>query len=248
MAKCICVFLHGFPDDPEIWKAQVDYLQKNFPQVQILNLNLYELSIDLKKARSRSETLALIQKKLSAIHYNTEIDHLIFICHDLGVPYASYAAKRIGKHTSLVIANGLTPEALLKKNKNPRQFLKSWYIYFFQTPLFPEKLLLWAPQILKKSLLRHGHTPTADPRAHRAPLIYKQLLKEALWEPDVFYKSSIRSYVAWGIEDPFLESPTQSDFEDLTTDTDIYLFPSGHWIQKQNPEDFNKILKKALDT
>ena len=87
--------------------------------------------------------------------------------HDWGAA-AAELSDRIATLTSFSVPH---PSAFLKGPVTSRQGLLSWYMYFFQLPWLPERLLLGrngAAERMSKQLQSGGQTPqAADIATHR---------------------------------------------------------------------------------
>ena len=72
-----------------------------------------------------------------------QVDKVILVGHDWGGAIASwFAAVHPNMVSKLVLLNTpIGPLFMKLQNSKLRQFLSSWYIYFFQLPYFPETIL-----------------------------------------------------------------------------------------------------------
>ncbi|MEL6404166.1 MAG: alpha/beta hydrolase [Chloroflexota bacterium] len=134
--------LHGFPEFWYGWRNQIAFLAEQGYRVIVPDQRGYNLS-DKPKGAS-NYTLDILANDVTnlADHFGYETFNLVG--HDWGALVAWWVAtvspERLRK---LVILNVPYPTVAIEQfnSGNLSQFLKSWYIGFFQVPFVPETLI-----------------------------------------------------------------------------------------------------------
>lgn len=236
------VLLHGFPDLPTIWEP----LLKSLPKDQkIFTPNLWQLGMEKNKPISSEKVAAKIYFDLRKQGFG-ENDQLIVIGHDLGAVYATELARLAPRQTMLTLLNGLTPQMLLARMQSGTQILKSWYIWLMQLPLLPKGLLLLDKK-LPARIARLAHRPETPEMCSKEDLVHGlQMYRKLFRESFLLRKSSTKKIkkiiLIWGIQDPFLNSPTESEFSPLAHEVEIHLLDNHHWPQLHSPEQVAHII------
>ena len=141
-----------------------------------------------------------------------------------------------------------------------RQLRKSWYIFFFQIPWLPEKLLCaqrakavgaafensavdesrFPPQVTdvyRQAALRPG--------AMRAMVnYYRATLREIRQTAsEDFPVIDVPTLMLWGLEDVALSKETTNGTDRYVTDLTLRYLPEvSHWVQQDAPETVNAML------
>lgn len=236
------VLLHGFPDLPNIWEPLISSLPKD---QKILTPNLWDLGTENGKPLSSEKVAAKIYFELRKQGF-TKNDQLIVIGHDLGAAYATELARLVPEQTVLTLLNGLTPQMMLARMQSGTQILKSWYIWLIQLPLLP-KGLLFLDKKLPSRLATLAHRPQAPSMCSKDDLVrglqmYRKLFREGILLRKSNTKKIKKMIVVWGIQDPFLNSPVESEFTPLANDVEIHLLDNHHWPQLHSPEQVAHII------
>lgn len=236
------VLLHGFPDLPTIWEP----LLRSLPQDQkILTPHLWDLGTENGKPISSEKLAAKVFFELRKKGFS-KVDQLVIIGHDLGAAYATELARLAPDQTILTLLNGMTPQMLLARMQSASQALKSWYIWLMQLPLLPKGLLLLDKK-LPARIARLAHRPSAPEMCSKEDLVrglhmYRKLFREGILLRKNSTKKIKKIIVIWGIQDPFLNSPTESEFTPLAHEVEIHLLDNHHWPQLHSPEQVAHII------
>jgi pimeloyl-ACP methyl ester carboxylesterase len=170
---------------------------------------------------------------------------LIIVGHDLGVPFATRLAQISSGKKHLVVMNGLTGPQLLARQKNPKQLLKSWYIWTLQIPGASFLIEKWAPKIPFQIANRFKKEKIEfNPRALKAFALYQSLCRDSLKTFRDGKKFDLNLTVIWGKEDAFLERPTKQEFASLSRQPQIYLLNCSHWPQCEQVEKVQYIFSQ----
>ena len=136
----LVVLLHGFPEFWLSWRHQIPALVAAGYRVIAPDMRGYNLTDSPSRVSQykievlASDVVALIK------HAGEQKAHVVG--HDWGAAVAWQVAMRYPEIINqLAILNVPHPRAFQKGIRRPSQLIKSWYMFFFQIPLFPELLL-----------------------------------------------------------------------------------------------------------
>jgi pimeloyl-ACP methyl ester carboxylesterase len=212
-------------------------------------------------------------------HLMADVAHLIdqasegrqvtLIAHDWGAIIAwAFAASNQRPLERLVILNVPHPARLAEGLRTWRQLKKSWYVFFFQIPWLPEKLLA----ANGARAIARAFSALAMDQTNFAPevlQVYRDnaLIPGALTAMVNYYRAAaqttglseftrekvspitVPTLMIWGEEDLALGVEPTDDYGGLVEDfTLIRLKGVGHWVQQEAPEIVNKHLGAWLDT
>jgi epoxide hydrolase 4 len=159
----------------------------------------------------------------------------------------------------LVVLNAPHPATFLRELSHARQFLRSWYMFFFQLPWFPEALLRF------QNFRMLGHAFRAEPRHSDAFTSedvrqYKQALAKpgALTAAINYYRAAFRyrreaeqtfrpvrgpALVIWGDRDCYLNPHVLDGLPAWAPDAQLVRLPNAsHWVQNDEPDTVNRLL------
>jgi pimeloyl-ACP methyl ester carboxylesterase len=189
----LVVFLHGFPECWYSWRHQLAALAPHF-RVVAPDLRGYNESDKPAgvKAYALPELLADVAGLIAAFG---ERDAIV-VAHDWGGAIAwQLAMERPDLVKRLVVMN--CPHVAIFGQAfrgNPRQLLKSWYMFFFQIPWLPETLLglndSWLiGNAIRQSAIQRGAITDEDFRVLRQAASRPGALRSAL----NYYRAALRS-------------------------------------------------------
>jgi pimeloyl-ACP methyl ester carboxylesterase len=134
----LVLLLHGFPEFWYGWREQIEPIAKAGFRVVAPDLRGYDLSskpdgYDAYTADKLAGDVRGLVRELGA-------ESAMVIGHDWGGSVAwSLAMNHPEVVDRLVILNAAHPRKLNEGLKSPRQLLRSWYFFYFQTPKVPER-------------------------------------------------------------------------------------------------------------
>ena len=192
------VLLHGFPQFADCWDALVPLLTAAGYRTLAMDQRGYSPRA-LPHGRRAYRIPELVEDAVALIDRTGGRAHVVG--HDWGAAVAwALAAARPEKVRTLTALSVPHPQAFLGSFVTSTQALHSWYMFFFQLPVLPEKLLAagWAVQFLERAgqdpdrarrdaarLTAQGFTgplnyyramPLLDPRAARTPVTVPTLM------------------------------------------------------------------------
>ncbi|KAI3378030.1 hypothetical protein SNEBB_000104 [Seison nebaliae] len=267
----IMIFVHGFPECWYSWRHQLDEFQKTH----------HVYAIDQRGYGESDQPTAI---KSYRMKYLIEDIHLfikdqcgeskpILIGHDWGGGVCwEFSEKYPNQISSLIIMNCPHPLAFRENIRTWKQFLKSWYIFFFQIPVIPEKYLQFrecstiinffhskeAGLVNKKNFdvtedeiwryyFARPNALTGPINYYRAALKYGKETKEKIYDSPLTDKILI----IWGKNDLALDiSLAHASYDaaqELSKNCQLrFIENASHWVQQDTPEQVNGIIKDFI--
>lgn len=251
----LILFLHGFPECWYSWRNQIPVMA---------NAGFRPWAIDM-----RGFNLSDKPRGVGAYHLNvleTDIEELlntagaqeaIIVGHDWGALVAwRFAMDYPERVSKLVIMNVPHPATARAGFRIPRQWLKSWYIAFFQLPRLPERFLTEFPlrtaRGIRSTAVRREAFSDADidvyaaaiaqPGAmHAAVNYYRSLVRGGFWLP--VKPIDVPTMMIWGEEDIALDKALTYGTDRWVRDFRIHYIPNcGHWVQNEAAAEVNKLM------
>lgn len=247
------LFLHGFPEHWYGWHKQIDYFASRGYRVIVPDQRGYNLSE--RPGEVKAYEVEQLMQDIVALIGKLGLKDTILVGHDWGgiVSWhlATYHPELFRK---IVIANVPHPGALRKKIVL-KQFLKSWYIYFFQLPFVPERLIAMNNfSFLAKSMLNTslpGTFSAEDMSAYKeawskgiSPMInwYRAMRTSKLFRNTASAGNMIRKplLLIWGKQDATLEFDLVPPSMEFCSDGRLKTYDDAtHWIHHERPQNFN---------
>lgn len=136
----LAICLHGFPEHSFSWRYQLPLLAKLGYRAWAPNQRGYGAS-------SRPEGVAnyhidKLVEDIGLLYDASGAKELTILAHDWGAVIAwVFAIKQTRPLARLIIMNVPHPAAAAARGRSLAQLKKSWYMFFFQIPWLPEKML-----------------------------------------------------------------------------------------------------------
>ncbi len=252
----VVILLHGFPEFWYGWHRQIEPLVAAGFRVIVPDQRGYNLSS--KPADVYSYALPELVSDVIAIADQLGKQKIFLAGHDWGAAVAWSTAllhpRRIAK---LVILNVPHPSVMRKfLSTRPRQFLRSWYMFFFQLPWLPVALFsAFNYRVGARSLLRSSRPGTfsaedlaqyraawSQPGALTAMINwYRALFRARAKFPDKTVRVPTR--ILWGERDDFLLTEMAHESLRYCTDAELFTFANAsHWLQHEEPARVSELL------
>lgn len=255
------VLLHGFPEFWYAWKDQIGPLQEAGYRVLAVDQRGYNLS-DKPPFVSAYRTRHLVGDVIGLFD-SLELDRVVLVGHDWGAHVAwTLAEMHPERLRKLIILNVAHPHVMTRNILfNPRQTLKSWYVFSLQIPLIPEWVLSRNDFELMRRFIHwdgeNGPMSAADER-----LYVEAWSRDGAFTTMVnWYRASFRSWpklgkpsrirvptlLLWGRQDRFLVAGMAEESLALCDDGRLVTFEKGsHWIHHELPSAVNEQILKFL--
>jgi pimeloyl-ACP methyl ester carboxylesterase len=257
----IALLLHGFPEFWFGWRHQVGPLVEAGYRVWAPDQRGYNISD--KPAETRAYQIDRLAGDVAALIQATGRERVHLIGHDWGAAVAWRVAmlhpERLEK---LVILNVPHPVVMLQHLRtNPRQMLRSWYIYAFQLPGLAEWLLSrnqW--QGLADALTSTSRSGTftpedlqryrsawSQPGALTAMLNWYRALLRCRVTPVASPRIQTPTLMLWGARDHALCREMAQPSIDLCDRGElVFLESASHWVQHEEPAEVNRRILEFL--
>jgi epoxide hydrolase 4 len=262
----LAMLLHGFPESHYSWRFQIPLLVKLGYEVWAPNLRGYGRSS--KPAHLHDYAIEYLMEDVAQlIDQATEGRPVTLIAHDWGALIAwAFAASKQRPLERLVILNVPHPARLAEGLRTWRQLKKSWYVFFFQIPWLPERLMAargaqaigrafsalaidqtnFGPEVLqiyRDNALIPGAL-TAMVNYYRAAA---QTTGFSKYRRDKVAAITVPTLMIWGEEDLALGVELTDGYDGLVEDFTLRRLKGvGHWVQQENPEAVNAHLEAWL--
>jgi epoxide hydrolase 4 len=261
----LALCLHGFPECAYSWRHQFPALARLGYRVWAPNLRGYGDS-DAPQDIAAYSTDILVEDVAGLIRASGSKEVLL-IAHDWGGLLAWILAMRQPALIHrLVICNVPHPACFFRESKRPIQFLRSWYMLWFQMPVLPEAILGFGKAygigevFLRTTCDRSRFPPEAidvyRSNASRPGVLtamihwYRALLRSGGWRRFAGAscpKIEIPTLFLWGDADTFLSIRTTRGTEQYVSNLTVRVLPGvSHWVQQEAPEAVNSMLEAWL--
>ncbi len=260
----LALCLHGFPECNVSWRYQMPLLAEHGYRVWAPNLRGYGDSS--KPSRIRDYVISNLVADIGALIDAANCDSTLLVAHDWGAAIAwACAIRAIRPLQGLVIMNVPHPALFYRSMRTLAQLRRSWYMFFFQIPGLPERMLGadGAKAIARmirgtacdksrfdNSLLEVYRANARRPGALPAMLNYYRALRyQSEWRD---LRSHVRTIdvptlMLWGEEDAALGKATTIGTQRYVSDLTLHYLPGvSHWVQQEAPERVNELLAEWL--
>jgi pimeloyl-ACP methyl ester carboxylesterase len=257
----LVLLLHGFPDFWYGWRYQIPALARAGYHVVAPDMRGYNLSD--KPPGWRSYDGDKLAGDIAGLVSHFGAERARIVGHDWGAAVTYLTAMR---HPEVVeraaILNVPHPERLLRGLRDPRQMLRSWYMFVFQLPWLPENVSRLRGFAAWRRLLR-SDVPEAfsDDDLNRYVEAWSQ--PGALEGMINYYRAALRRspgaaldrmsrieaqvLVIWGERDPALRPELAEPDPKWVPNVRVERLPEApHWVQLAAPERVNELLLDFL--
>jgi pimeloyl-ACP methyl ester carboxylesterase len=252
----VVLLLHGFPEFWYGWRKQIGPLAGAGFRVVALDQRGYNLSS--KPAAVSDYALSSLTRDVISVADQLGCKRFYLAGHDWGAAVAWTVALQYPERLhKLAILNVPHPAVMIRTLRtNPRQWLRSWYMLFFQLPWLPETAFsaydfyVGAHSLMGSS--RPGAFTVEDLGCYRAAWSqpgairgginwYRAFARRgpAIGDPHVHTPTRI----LWGKQDSFLLAAMAEDSLQYCDSAELTFFPDAtHWLHHEEPERVNKLM------
>ncbi|HVC07914.1 MAG TPA: alpha/beta hydrolase [Solirubrobacterales bacterium] len=253
----LVVLLHGFPEFWYSWRHQIPALAAAGYHVVAPDMRGYNLSD--KPSGWRAYDGEHLAADIAALIRHSGVEKAHLVGHDWGAAVAYLTAMDHPDSVErLAILNVPHPARMLDGFRTVKQLRKSWYMFFFQIPYLPEKLLARDGfAFAKRSLRADSPESFTDADLER--------YAEAWSQPGAFtgminyYRAALRQsprkaldrmspidcpvLVIWGQRDRHLGSELADPGRRWAPKVRVERIPDAtHWVQHDAAERVNELL------
>jgi epoxide hydrolase 4 len=269
LAECgagdkLALCLHGFPELNYSWRFQMPLLAAKGWRVWAPNLRGYGASS--KPEGVRAYGLDHLTQDVAALIDASGAKEVMLVAHDWGAIIAWYfAILKLRPLVRLVIMNVPHPMVGMREIRHWRQFRRSWYIFFFQLPRLPERMMGGKGA---RGIKNAFYTMAVDKSRFGKQVL--QTYADAALRPGAitamihYYRALIRhrnvvnlgdgrvetpTLMIWGEEDTALNIRCTKGTEAWVPNLELHRLPGvSHWVQQEAPEKVNAILEGWLES
>jgi pimeloyl-ACP methyl ester carboxylesterase len=257
--KGLALLLHGFPELAFSWRHQIPALAGAGYEVWAPNLRGYGGSA--KPPKVSDYAMDALLADIAALVDVAGRDDVTLVGHDWGAAQAwMFAIRRVRPLQRLVIMNVPHPACMRRELRTFRQLRKSWYMFFFQLPWLPEKVLCArGAKAIKDAFVKTAVDPS------RFPPAVTDVYREAALRPSAmrsmlnYYRALFRglrksaseelpvietpTLMLWGVQDTALSRETTNGTDEHVANLTLRFLPdASHWVQQDAPEQVNAML------
>lgn len=261
----LALCLHGFPELWISWRYQMPMLAESGWKVWAPDLRGYGETRGPDRAGEYA--IETLMEDVAALIDAAEAKEVLLMAHDWGGVIAwTFAMRKLRPLDRLVIMNLPHPGAAGSGGLGFRQLLHSWYIFFFQLPRLPEMVLsanqaavigrmftamAVHPERFSDELIETYQEAALQPGALRKMVNYYRAYvcggglrrQHALGYPVI----DVPTLFLWGEQDMALTKETTFGTEAFVQELTLrYLPEASHWVQQDQPELVNAMLKAWL--
>jgi pimeloyl-ACP methyl ester carboxylesterase len=254
----LVVLLHGFPEFWWSWRHQIPALVEAGYRVVAPDQRGYAQSD--KPADWRDYRIERLAADVAGLIVALGEERAFVVGHDWGAAVgwmvATLHPERVERLAILNVPHPATMQRTLQHS--PRQLLHSWYMFFFQIPWLPERLMGWGGRRTLESAYRDARPGafTAEdlaryqealngPEGFRGPINwYRAALRRSPASARSLYRPiAAPVLVIWGEQDRFLMASMADPDPALVPDVRVVRLPdASHWVQHDEPERVNALL------
>ncbi len=258
----LVVLVHGFPDGAYTWRRQLPALAA---------AGFHAVAPDLRgyggSSRPRgvaAYAMSRIEDDLVGLIRSYGVDRAAIVGHDFGGGIAwSFAMHHPERVARLAILNAPHAVAFARGLRSPRQLARSWYMFAFQLPELPERLLrrndLRAIRaVYMRDPVSRDAFSTADIERHIAALrpagaltaavnYYRALFRDARALTAAIRVIRRPVLVLWGERDRYLGPELAAPDRRWVPDCRVVRIPdASHWVHLDAPDLVNAELIRFL--
>jgi pimeloyl-ACP methyl ester carboxylesterase len=259
----LALCLHGFPELHFSWRHQIPLLASMGYRVWAPNMRGYGATS--RPSGVRNYALDHLTQDVAGLIDASGAKEVTLIAHDWGAVVAwHFAIMKLRPLVRLVIMNVPHPMVGRREIKRWEQFKKSWYIFFFQIPWLPEKLLgrggngkaigqvfersSCNPELFGPEVQAIYGAAAARPGAIKAMVnYYRALLRHRDCVDLGDFRIETPTLLVWGEEDIALNINCSVGTEEWVPNIVVRRLPNvSHWVQQDAPKQVNAILADWL--
>lgn len=253
----LTILLHGFPEDHTCWRHQVGPLVETGLRVIAPDQRGYGLSD--KPEAVASYTLDILAADVLGLIDAGGGSKARLVGHDWGGVVAWWVAiTHPDRVERLAILNAPHPLAIRRYLwTHPLQWLKSWYVFFFQIPKLPEANFRrgdWRPLVRAlRASSRPGTFNDEDiarlkeswsrPGAIRAMIQWYRAMIRHPPRTSAGPRVRVPTLILWGDRDRFLGRGIADASLKFCDEGRLERFPEAtHWLHREEPDRVNRLL------
>ncbi len=257
----LVILLHGFPEFWYGWRKQIPALVGAGYRVWAPDQRGYNESD--KPQGIAAYSIDKLSADVIGLMDAAGVEKATVIGHDWGAGVAWWTAMtypdRVAKLIVLNVPHGSVMQAFLRKNLG--QLWKSWYIFFFQIPWLPEKLMglnRWQaaaqgltgssrPGTFSEADLDQYRQAWSQPGAFTSMINWYRALIQKPPQTPADVRIHVPTLVLWGAQDKFLSREMAQESMAYCDDGRLVYFEEAtHWVQHEEVTKVNELILHFL--
>ncbi|XP_058419550.1 epoxide hydrolase 3 [Diceros bicornis minor] len=253
----LMLFLHGFPENWFSWRYQLREFQSR----------CHVVAVDLRGYGSSDAprdvdcyTIDLLMADVQDVILGLGYSKCVLVAHDWGALLAWNFSIYYPSLVERMVVVSAAPMSVYQDYSMHHigQFFRSNYMFLFQLPWLPEKLLSMSDfQILKTTLTHHKRGIPHLTSNELEAFLYDFSQPGGLIGPLNYYRNLFRNFplepqelatptlLLWGEKDPYFEQglvgAISSHF--VPGRLEAHIFPgAGHWIPQSHPKEMHQCM------
>ena len=254
----LMLFLHGFPEYWYSWRHQISEFSKNY---KVVALDMRGYGQTDRPQGKENYTIDVLVDDVKEVVSALGHEKCVLVGHDWGALVAWYVAMNFEACVEkLIIMNVPHPKCYME-NLTFRQVLRSWYIWMFQLPKFPEVYLKandfkWITDQFRSAVnpaafleedLNKYKENAAMPGALTAMLNYYRNLPAEMMRMDTTPIIQVPTLMLWGEKDGYTGKNSTRGTGRYVKNLDLKFLPNcSHWTQQDCPKEVNQYMSDFL--
>lgn len=258
----LMLMLHGFPEFWYSWRHLIPEFAKDF-KVVAPDLRGYNESD--KPSDSSAYKMTELVRDVEGVITGLGYERCVLVGHDWGGAIAwNFAYTYPGMLEQLIVLNLPHPAKFASAIANPRQLMRSSYMFFFQLPWLPERLLqrnnyqlietTFKSMAIDKSIFTQADIDAykdavSKPGALTAMLnYYRHITQSGMTQRD-WGVLQVPTLMIWGENDAALGKELTYGTEAYVRDFQLRYIPNcSHWVQQEQPQLIKQYIREFLAT
>jgi pimeloyl-ACP methyl ester carboxylesterase len=247
----IALFLHGYLDTPETWRAQFEEFGQEYRVVAPFARGVGGSEPPSDKRRYGAYSILLDHLEiLRRVDPEARLPVHV-VGHDVGGVHAWLLASHPSPAVrSVSVLNSAHPRQYLRRLPWPGQMLKGWYVGLFQFPWLARaalRLFQWRVLTLLEAE-GWGRAGRLSPKEFDEAALhsleqYRRFVRDIPWFiRERAMPASVPVLALSTEEDRFLERPSAYEFGGIADSVTVRIVRGRHWIHREQPERVNRIL------
>ena len=260
----LALCLHGFPEHSYSWRFQLPMLADMGYVAWAPNLRGYGNSS--RPTGMGAYAIENLMEDVASLIDASGKDEVTLIAHDWGAVIAwLFAIRQIRPLNKLVVCNVPHP-ATLSSELSWAQIKRSWYGFFFQLPVLPERYMSRNDGIGLRYMMRAGAIDRSNFSKEVGQVYYRNAMRPGVLTAMINYyrayylggglrrqrKLGFKTIEAptlmlWGEADTALSKESTYGTESWVQDYRVRYLPYvSHWVQQEQPEAVNAMIAAFL--
>jgi len=258
----LVVLLHGFPEFWYSWRHQIIALSD---ECTVIAPDMRGYNLSDKPTKIEDYQINKLVDDVTGLIDHFGHENAAVVGHDWGAAVAWTLAQNHPEYVWKLAALQVPPVSVWQKNQTFRQFLASWYMFFFQIPKLPEWLMTRSNFAILENALKNTTAERdvfksedierykeswSEPFALTAMVNYYRanIFKRLFSKPEKQEKIRVPTVFIYGEKDHAILPETVKNIgEAIDAPFEQFHIPDArHWVQQEASETVTEILREFL--